>query len=268
MNLIDQTFARLRSEGQTALIPFVTVGDPDVPSTLEIIRQLERSGADMIELGVPYSDPLADGPVIQRASERALRHNVTIADCIEIAAQARASGVRLPFILFTYFNPVLQFGLEAFFELIKSKEVSGLIIPDLPIEEDAEVRALAEATGIHLIPLVAPTSKDRIARIASKAQGFVYCVSSLGVTGVRSDFYSGIDDFLRTVREASPVPIAIGFGISSREHVRRFSELCDGVVVGSAIVRQIEEALPLLAEEASREAGFGRIGAFVQELKS
>lgn len=267
MNRIDQTFARLREEGQTALIPFITVGDPDTGATLDIIKQLERSGADMIELGVPYSDPLADGPVIQRASERALKNNITIAACIETAAKAREAGVELPFILFTYFNPVLQFGLEAFFELVKKKEISGLIIPDLPIEEDGEVRALAEANGIHLIPLVAPTSKDRIQRIAGMAKGFIYCVSSLGVTGVRSDFHAGIDEFLQTVRDASNIPVAIGFGISSREHVERFSEKCDGVVVGSAIVRQIESVLPLLENDAQRDAGLSQIGAFVKELK-
>ncbi|QAY66153.1 tryptophan synthase subunit alpha [Paenibacillus protaetiae] len=267
MNRIDQTFARLRELGETALIPFVTVGDPDVGSTVEIIKQLEQSGADLVELGVPYSDPLADGPVIQRASERALKNNITMLDCIETAAQARQAGVQLPFILFTYFNPVLQFGIERFFELIRTKEISGLIIPDLPIEEDAEVRELAEASGIYLIPLVAPTSKDRIKRIASQAKGFVYCVSSLGVTGVRSDFHAGIDEFLATVREACDVPIAVGFGISSREHVERFSALCDGVVVGSAIVRQIEDALPLLGDGSKRETGLGQIGDFVKQLK-
>lgn len=267
MNRIDQTFARLRSEGRTALIPFITVGDPDTASTVDIIKELERSGADIVELGVPYSDPLADGPVIQRASERALKNKITIVECIETASKAREAGVEMPFILFTYFNPVLQFGLERFFELLKQKEISGLIIPDLPIEEDAEVRALAEASGIHLIPLVAPTSKDRIQRIVSKAKGFVYCVSSLGVTGMRSDFHSSVDEFLQTVREASDVPIAIGFGISSREQVQRFSEQCDGVVVGSAIVRQIESVLPLLELEAEREAGIRQIGGFVKELK-
>ncbi|MFF2090098.1 tryptophan synthase subunit alpha [Paenibacillus sp. NPDC058174] len=267
MNLIDQTFAKLKEEGKTALIPFLTTGDPDLETTIAIIQQLEQSGADLIELGVPYSDPLADGPVIQRASERALVNRISIRDCIDTAEKARQAGVKLPFILFTYFNPVLQFGLEAFMELVKAKGISGLIIPDLPIEEDEDVRTLAEAADIHLIPLVAPTSKDRVVRISRKARGFVYCVSSLGVTGVRAEFHSGIDDFLTTVREATDLPIAVGFGISSREQVERFSKSCDGVVVGSAIVRKIEEALPLLADAGKREAGLRQIGEFVSELK-
>jgi tryptophan synthase alpha chain len=267
MNLIDQTFTKLKQEGRTALIPFVTVGDPDFDTSLEIIKRLEQAGADMIELGVPYSDPLADGPVIQRASERALRGSITLTDCIHMAERAREEGVQIPLILFTYFNPVLQFGLEPFFELIIRKGISGLIIPDLPIEEDEEVRAMAEAANIHLIPLVAPTSKDRVTRISKKARGFVYCVSSLGVTGVRSDFHSDIDQFLSTVREATDLPIGIGFGISSREQVERFESVCDAVIVGSAIVRQIEETVPLLEQPATREKGLETIGRFVASLK-
>ncbi|MFF2482173.1 tryptophan synthase subunit alpha [Paenibacillus sp. NPDC058071] len=266
MNRIDAAFARLKQEGKTALIPFLTTGDPDIATTISIIQELEKAGASMIELGVPYSDPLADGPVIQRASERALLNRVTIQDCMDTAEQAREAGVTIPFILFTYFNPVLQFGLEPFIEMAKKKEISGLIIPDLPLEEDEEVRKLAEAAGIHLIPLVAPTSKDRVVRISRQARGFVYCVSSLGVTGVRAEFHSGIDDFLATVREATDLPIAVGFGISSREQVERFSKQADGVVVGSAIVRRIEEALPLLNDPQRRQEGLEQIGRFVAEL--
>ncbi|MBH5317946.1 tryptophan synthase subunit alpha [Paenibacillus sp. GSMTC-2017] len=268
MNLIDQSFARLKAEGKTALIPFITVGDPNLEGTLAIIKQLEKSGADMIELGVPYSDPLADGPVIQRASERALSGStVTLLNCIEMAERAREAGVTIPLILFTYFNPVLQFGLEKFVTLVQSKGISGLIIPDLPIEEDEEVRALAESANVHLIPLVAPTSRDRVTRISQKARGFVYCVSSLGVTGVRTDFHSDIDSFLSTVREATDLPIGIGFGISSREQVKRFEGTCDAVIVGSAIVRQIEEAQVLLENPDTQEQGLEQIGKFVASLK-
>ncbi|WP_274651635.1 tryptophan synthase subunit alpha [Paenibacillus humicola] len=266
-NLIDETFRRLKADGETALIPFLTIGDPDLDTSLDIIRTLEEAGADMIELGVPYSDPLADGPVIQRASERALQHRVTIVDCIEMADKARQAGVKLPFILFSYYNPVMQFGLDRFFELIVRKQISGLIIPDLPIEEDAEVRERAENAGVHLIPLVAPTSHDRVARIASKASGFVYCVSSLGVTGVRSDFHRGIDDFLTAVRRSASTPIAVGFGVSSREQVERFSQQADGVIVGSAIVRKIEETLPLLQSAGTRSEGLAQIREFVAGLK-
>lgn len=268
INRIDAAFDRLREEGGTALIPFLTIGDPDAATSVEIIKTLEEAGADMVELGVPYSDPLADGPVIQRASERALKHgSVTIVDCIQVAENARKAGVELPFILFSYFNPILQYGLERFFRLIVDKGISGLIIPDLPIEEDAEVRAMAEQADIHLIPLVAPTSHDRVARIARKARGFVYCVSSLGVTGVRADFHQGIDEFLSAVRDAATVPIAVGFGISSREQVERFGKQADGVIVGSAIVRKIEEVLPLLQSEDTKREGLARIYEFVSGLK-
>ncbi|MBD2845152.1 tryptophan synthase subunit alpha [Paenibacillus sp. IB182496] len=268
MNRIDAAFAQLRERGETALIPFLTVGDPDRETTIGLIRELEAAGASMIELGVPYSDPLADGPVIQRASARALEHRITVEDCIRVASEARVAGAELPFILFSYFNPILQLGLDRFFELVKAHDISGLIIPDLPIEEDGEVRELAEAADIHLIPLVAPTSSARVAHIASRARGFVYCVSSLGVTGVRSDFHAGLDEFLLGVREATTLPIAIGFGISTPEQVRRFGEQCDGVVVGSAIVRRIEETLPLLTKQETRAEGLAQVGDFVRQLRS
>ncbi len=267
MNRIDQVFAELKNQKRTALIPFLTVGDPSLDVTLEIILQMEQSGADLIELGVPYSDPLADGPVIQRSSERALQTRITILDVIEVARKARERGSKLPFILFTYYNPVLQMGLEKIFRVMQENDISGVIIPDLPLEEDSYARALAEQCGIHLIPLIAPTSNARIKRIAANASGFVYCVSSLGVTGERAEFYSGIHDFLATVREATTLPIAVGFGISSREQVAGFEGICDGVVVGSAIVRQIEEVLPQLKDESNRAEGLLQIGRFVAQLK-
>lgn len=268
MNRIDQTFARLRAEQSTALIPFLTIGDPSVEMSIEIVMQMEKAGADMIELGVPYSDPLADGPVIQRSSERALKHHVTILDCMQVARSCRERGSKLPFVLFTYFNPVLQLGLERFLQLVVEHEISGLIIPDLPIEEHAEMKALSAQFEVHLIPLVAPTSNDRIRKIAAEASGFVYCVSSLGVTGTRTTFYSGIDDFLATVRNATSLPIAVGFGISNREQVLGFASKCDGVVVGSAIVRKIEETLPLLQSNASVQEGLLQIHDFVRQLKA
>jgi tryptophan synthase alpha chain len=267
MNRIDATFAELKKQGKTALMPFLTVGDPDLDTTVELLKEFEAQGADMVELGVPYSDPLADGPVIQRASERALKHKVTILDCIRLAKRAREEGVRLPFILFSYYNPVLQLGLERFFSLLAENDISGVIIPDLPFEEDSQVKDLSVRYHIHLIPLVAPTSEARIGKIVSRASGFVYCVSSLGVTGVRSEFAESIDDFLRTVKRSASVPIAIGFGISRREHVAHFSEICDGVVVGSAIVRKIEEAIPLFQSEKTRGEGIRIVGQFVRELK-
>lgn len=267
MNRIDRKFAELRALKQTAFIPFLTIGDPDLRTSVAIMKELERAGAAMIELGVPYSDPLADGPVIQRSSMRALKtHRVSILDCIRTARDARAEGCELPFILFTYYNPVLQTGLDRIFPLLQENDISGLIIPDLPMEEDAHVRELALRHGIHLIPLVAPTSNERIKRIVSRASGFVYCVSSLGVTGTRTEFHTGVDAFLETVRGATDLPIAVGFGISNREQFARFAERCDGVVVGSALVRQIEEALPLLASADRQAEGLAQIGAFASEL--
>lgn len=266
-NRIDQRFEELKQRNATALIPYLTIGDPDVDTSVEIILEMEKAGADIIELGVPYSDPLADGPVIQRASQRALSRPLTIVDCMGAAKKAREAGSELPFILFTYYNPVLQLGLERFFELLKENDISGMIIPDLPIEEDAEVRALGEQHNIHLIPLVAPTSNTRVARIASLASGFVYCVSSLGVTGERTSFHQGVESFLQTVRENTSLPIAVGFGISNQEQFKRFSALCDGVVVGSAIVRTIEEALPKLQSSETKQAGLLQIRDFVASLK-
>ena len=267
MNLIDQTFSRLRESGQTALIPFITLGDPDLKTSVDILKQLELAGADIVELGVPYSDPLADGPVIQTSSMRALKNRITITDCMEAAVRAREQGVRLPFILFTYYNPVLQLGLDRAFRLLKDHDFSGIIIPDLPVEESGEARAAAEKYGIYLIPLVAPTSNERIRLITSYAKGFVYCVSSLGVTGMRSSFFRGIDEFLSSVKHSTTLPVAIGFGISTHEHVARFSQICDGVVVGSAIVKKIEEVSPLLASAATREEGLLQIREFVRKLK-
>ncbi|MEK8127388.1 tryptophan synthase subunit alpha [Paenibacillus filicis] len=269
MNRIDQKFSELREKKQPAFIPFITIGDPDLRTSIDIIHTLEEAGAAMVELGVPYSDPLADGPVIQASSMRALRNNrISILDCIEVAKQARSEGSKLPFILFTYFNPVLQTGLDHVFPLLKEADISGLIIPDLPMEEDAELRAIAADYGIHLIPLVAPTSKERVQRIASRAGGFVYCVSSLGVTGTRTEFHTGIDEFLATVKASTDLPIAIGFGISNREQFVRFSTVCDGIVVGSALVRKIEEALPQLADPATRPDGLQSIRAYVEALIS
>ncbi|CAM3775436.1 tryptophan synthase subunit alpha [Cohnella lubricantis] len=268
-NKIDAVFAELKARGETALIPFLTMGDPSLDVSIELIQAAEQAGASMLELGVPYSDPLADGPVIQRASERALKNKIGLLDCMKVALEARRRGVRMPFILFTYFNPALQLGLERFFELLQEHDFSGVIIPDLPIEEDGEVRAIAERTGIHLIPLVAPTSDARVERIASKARGFVYCVSSLGVTGERATFHAGIESFLATVRGAASVPICVGFGISSREQAERFAGLCDGVIVGSAIVRKVEEALPRLtsSDEAEQRQGIESVRAFIAGLK-
>ncbi|TCZ81204.1 tryptophan synthase subunit alpha [Paenibacillus albiflavus] len=268
MNRIDAKFAELREQKQIAFIPFITVGDPSSELSVDIILELERGGADIIELGVPYSDPLADGPVIQASSERALLHSVTILDCIAVAKRARLAGSELPFILFTYFNPVLQIGLERIFKLMNESDIAGVIIPDLPYEEDAEVKTIANKYNIHLIPLVAPTSNSRIAKIVSHASGFIYCVSSLGVTGVRSELHEGIQDFIATVRSHTDLPVAVGFGISSREQVAALSQVSDGVIVGSALVRHIHEQREGLLSSEGKSQSLLQISEFVRQLKN
>lgn len=267
MNAIDQLFARIRAEGKTALMPFVTMGDPDLDATVDIILELERSGSDLLELGVPYSDPLADGPVIQRATQRALANGISIVDCIEAGGRAREAGARLPFVLFTYYNPLLQLGLDRGFRLMAERGFSGAIIPDLPMEEDGEAREAATRYGLHLIPLVAPTSNDRVRRIVSRASGFIYCVSSLGVTGERQRFHEGVDDFLDTVRSVTELPIAVGFGISNNEQFRAFAKRCDGVIVGSAFVRKIESLGERLKNPAERQGALEELGRFAADLR-
>ncbi|WP_339319870.1 tryptophan synthase subunit alpha [Paenibacillus sp. FSL R10-2734] len=266
-NRMDLVFRKLKAEERTALIPFLTVGDPDLETTLAIIAELEIAGADILELGVPYSDPLADGPVIQRASARALRGEVHLRTCMETALKARQAGSSMPFILFSYYNPILQMGLDTFFAELNAHEISGLIIPDLPVEESEEMRRRSSEVGVNLIPLVAPTSSERIAKIVSGASGFIYCVSSLGVTGERSTFHADVEAFINSVRQATDLPVAVGFGISTGEQVARFAQICDGVVVGSAIVRKIEDVIPLLDHPATRNEGLLQIREFVAQLK-
>ncbi|UHA72972.1 tryptophan synthase subunit alpha [Paenibacillus sp. 481] len=266
-NRIDSTFARLSNEGRSALMPFFTLGDPTLESTVALLLGMEQAGADLIELGIPYSDPLADGPVIEKASARALKNNVTIEDSFHVVREARRAGANIPYVLFTYFNPVLQYGLDPFFTAAAEADINGIIIPDLPIEESEPIRIVADRYGIHLIPLVAPTSEARIARIVEHGRGFIYCVSSLGVTGMRDSFGDEVESFLHAVRKSTSLPIAIGFGISTAAHVQRFAPHCDGVIVGSAVVRQIEAALPLLENPATSAKGVLQICDFVRQLK-
>ncbi|MBN3527615.1 tryptophan synthase subunit alpha [Paenibacillus apiarius] len=266
-NRLDATFSRLREEKKSALMPFFTLGDPSCDVTLELLLRMEAAGADIIELGIPYSDPLADGPIIERASARALTNGVTLADGFRIAKLARERGAQIPYVLFTYYNPVMQLGVEKFFQAAAEAQLSGVIIPDLPYEESELVRIAGDKYGIHLVPLVAPTSSERIGRITEQGRGFIYCVSSLGVTGVRESFDDQVETFVKQVRSTTNLPIAIGFGISKPEHVRRFSSFCDGVIVGSAIVRRIEESLPLLTNPETAAEGILQICNFVRQLK-
>lgn len=236
-------------------IPFITAGDPDSETTVELAMALQEAGASALEIGIPYSDPVADGPVIQKASSRALKNGMNIVKAIKLVPKMREKGLNIPVILFTYYNPVLQLDQESFFALLRQNTVDGLLIPDIPFEESKEIRLKCREHSISFISLVAPTSTSRIKMIAENAEGFIYCVSSLGVTGVRKDFDQSITSFLDEVKRYSNVPVVVGFGVSSREQVEQLGRLCDGVVVGSALVREIERLqIPLLNENTRRQA--------------
>ncbi|TCK05512.1 UNVERIFIED_ORG: tryptophan synthase alpha chain [Anoxybacillus amylolyticus] len=247
-------------------IPFIVAGDPAPDVTIDLALALEEAGADILELGVPYSDPLADGPTIQRAAARALDGGMTLPKAIQLIGEMRKKGVNIPIILFTYYNPVLQLGEESFFALARENGADGVLIPDLPFEESGPLRELGERFGLPLISLVAPTSKQRIERIASAAQGFLYCVSSLGVTGVRETLPETLGDFLREVKRHSRVPVAVGFGISAPEQVAMLKEVCDGVVVGSALVQKVEQLAPRLQAPDEREAAVAEFAAYARSL--
>lgn len=234
-------------------VPFITAGDPPPEVTVELAKSLQAAGASALELGVPYSDPLADGPVIQRASKRALDNNMNIVEAIRLGGKMKKNGVDIPIILFTYYNPVLQLDTDHFFALLRQNEIDGLLVPDLPFEESVYLRRQCKKQGITYISLVAPTSESRIQKITQQAEGFVYCVSSLGVTGVRDGFDDSVSSFVRSVKGMSSVPVAVGFGISGSEQVELMNELADGVVVGSALVRKIEELKDDLISPETRE---------------
>ncbi|MGP4060859.1 tryptophan synthase subunit alpha [Halobacillus sp. H74] len=224
-------------------IPFIVAGDPTPEYTIQFALRLQAEGADVLELGVPYSDPLADGPTIQRAAKRALNAGMSLRKAIELVPELRKHGVEIPIVIFTYYNPVLQIGHEEFFELLDYNGVEGLLIPDLPYEESEEIREQSEQADIEFISLVAPNSDRRIKQIAEHAKGFLYCVSALGVTGERKEMSAETLSFIEKVKEHSSVPVAVGFGISTNEHVKLVREHADGVIVGSKIIRLIEDEL-------------------------
>lgn len=250
------------------LIPYIMCGDPDLETTRDIIRILAEEGVLAIEVGVPFSDPVADGPVIEAAGERALKNEVTLSQVLELGKKVRADGIDVPLILFSYANPVFHYGMEQLVHEAVEHGFDGIIIPDLPYEESIHLRKWGSEAGLSVIPLVAPTSRERIKDIVSSAQGFVYCVSSLGTTGMRREFDEQTESFLDTVRTLSPVPTAIGFGISQREHVEHFLDHADAVVVGSALVQKIGNQLPSLSDPSQRENGLAELRQFVRRLKS
>ncbi|MBU8907254.1 tryptophan synthase subunit alpha [Desertibacillus haloalkaliphilus] len=249
-------------------IPFITAGDPHPDVTIDLALALQEGGADVLELGIPYSDPLADGPVIQRSAKRALQHGMTIEKAIALVSRMRERGLTIPLVIFTYYNPLLQLGIERFFELAHEHQIDGLLVPDLPYEESQELAKQCREQEVAYISLVAPTSNQRIAMIAKEAQGFLYCVSSLGVTGVRDTFDPRVYDFLSLVKENSPVPVAVGFGISKRDQVEALANHCDGVIVGSAIIKMVEQLESQLIDEKFRDEALSEIKRFVVSLIS
>lgn len=240
---IEETFARLKAEGRTGFVAFLTVGYPDVESTLRIVPALIEGGADVIELGIPFSDPLAEGPTIQKASFHALEQGVTVETCLGVVRKLRDGGVEAPIVPMGYYNPLMAYGVERFTREAAEAGVDGLIIVDLPPEESDEMLAACEAAGLRLIYLVAPTStEERIREVARRASGFVYCVSVTGVTGARDEISPGLAEFVERVRSATNLPIAVGFGISLPKHFEAVARIADAAVIGSAIIDEIAQS--------------------------
>jgi tryptophan synthase alpha chain len=251
MNRIERKFALLKDEGEKALIPFVTAGDPDLATTEKLVPAMFASGADLVEIGVPFSDPVAEGPVIQKASKRALDSGTTLVKIFEMVGRLRQQTDE-PLLLMLYLNSIFRFGKERFFRLCVENGVDGVIVPDMPYEERDEIQAEADKSGVISVSMVAPTSHERIAMIASAAKGFLYCVSSTGVTGMRSSFSTDFSDFFGTIKKYAEVPCAVGFGISNPEQAKQMAAYCDGVIVGSAVVKLVERggsgAVPAVSE--------------------
>jgi tryptophan synthase alpha chain len=245
MNRIREAF----SHGK-AFIPFFTCGDPDLATTERAIRLAEQNGADLVELGIPFSDPTAEGPVIQEASMRALKGGATTDKIFDMVRSLR-KDVKIPFVFMTYANVVYSYGAEKFFSLCQETGVDGIILPDLPFEEKGEFLEITQKYEIALISMIAPTSEDRIARIAREAEGFLYIVSSLGVTGTRTNISTDIGSIVKTVREYTDIPCAVGFGISTPEQAAAMAALSDGAIVGSAIVKLFAE----FGKDAPEKAG-------------
>jgi tryptophan synthase alpha chain len=241
---IDDVFEELRRDGRKALIPYVMAGDPDIEATGRLVLELERRGADLVELGVPFSDPLADGPTIQRASQRALESKTTLRGILSLVRDLRQS-TQIPLLLMTYYNPVFAFGEEDFLAQAREAGVDGIIVPDLPVDEGGAFYDKVEGAGIDGIQLVAPTSPDdRVRMLAERARGFIYYVSLTGVTGSRSKLSADLPKKLASVRALTDKPLAVGFGVSTPAHATLIAQSADGVVVGSALIDCWEKAGP------------------------
>lgn len=257
MNRIEKCFSDLKKRKEKALITFITAGDPDLEATERAVFEMFDNGADIIELGVPFSDPVAEGVTIQKSSLRSLKNGTNLTKIFETVKRIREKTEK-PLILMMYINTIFVYGTDRFFADCKQYGIDGVIVPDMPFEERDEVQESAEKYGVLNINLVAPTSRNRIEKIASESKGFLYCVSSTGVTGVRSGYTTDFDDFFGTIKNYAKCPCAVGFGISGPEQAKKMSGYCDGVIVGSAIVRIFEEK----GADAPKAAG-----EFVKSLK-
>lgn len=244
-------------ENGKAFIPFITCGDPDLETTAKIVREAVANGADLIELGIPFSDPTAEGPVIQGANIRALKGGVTTDKVFDLVRELR-KDVTVPMVFMTYSNVVFSYGADKFISTCKEIGINGLILPDLPYEEKEEFLPQCKKYGVDLISLIAPTSENRIAMIAKEADGFIYLVSSLGVTGTRSEISTDLKSIVDVIRQNSSVPCAIGFGISTPEQAKKMADIADGAIVGSAIIKIIEQ----YGKDAPRY-----VGEYVKSMK-
>ncbi len=261
MTRLDTTFARLRANHAPGLVTYITAGDPDLERTGGILRALDRGGADVLEVGVPFSDPLADGPVIQRATERALAAGTTLSGVLDLLRAIRPE-IAAPVVIFSYANPILRLGPEQFADRARDAGVDGVLVLDLPIEEADEFRTMLASRGIDTILLLSPTTTDdRMRRAAALGSGFLYAISRLGVTGARDTLAAGAQEMVERIRNVSDLPVALGFGISKPDHVREVGQWADAAVVGSALVDVIAR------EGASRDLNT-RVEEYVRWLKS
>lgn len=259
-NRIDRTFARLRERGEKALIPYVMLGDPDVATTEALALAAASAGADLLEIGIPFSDPLADGPVLQRSAERALAQKVTLADALALVRRLRAK-IQIPLLFMTYYNLIFQYGDGRLANDAAAAGVDGLIVPDLPPEEAAPLETAARAAGLHLIYLIAPTTPPaRITLIAKRGEGFLYYVSLTGITGAKLPALDEVERGVARIRRATDLPVAVGFGVSTPEEAGRIARVADGVIVASALIKRLH-AQP---DPASRLA---ELTAYLTSLK-
>jgi len=255
INRIDASLCRLKENGEKGLFAFITAGDPDLETTFKLVLSLEKAGVDLIELGVPFSDPIADGPVIQNASQRSLAQGTNLRLILDLVHRVRIE-TNIPLLLMTYYNPVLQYGLEGFAVDAVEAGVDGMIVPDLPFEESTPLQEVLKPVGMHLIYLAAPTTPaERLRKISTAARGFIYCVSRTGVTGMRDSISPDTAEFIQRVRQHCTLPLAVGFGVSNPEQASIVAQYADAVIVGSAIVNLIEqfyEQKEVLVEQVSK----------------